>query len=202
MATTLTSHWYRSWGPSPQRRLHWYVLPPEELRSTAARTQEAVARPELTSIPGPWLHCTVLSVRNADEVSNEDRATLLSSGQDAVRTMVPFTTNVGRPAVWGEAVVFDLSPTPALDDVHRAMVSASSAVLAGPAPTKYTPHITFSYAHAEAEAEDTARILSDPALVLPSFHVDRVYLLDVLREPGPEKGWYSWDVIGEAELLG
>lgn len=202
MTAELTSHWARSnWGPG-ERRLHWYVLPPEELWPHAARVQATVARPELTAIPGPWLHCTVIALRDSSLAPATDRAALLEAGRVALADVAPFTTMPGRPVAWGEAIVFDLSPSAGLDTLHRRLTDVSSSQLRGPRPTRFTPHITFSYSHGSGEADSTVAALADPSLALPPFEVREAWLLDVLQEPGPDQGWYSWDVIGSAALAG
>jgi 2'-5' RNA ligase len=200
MSTTLTSHWNRSWGPGPQRRLHWYVVPPASLHDHVGRVQAAVERPELRPIPGPWLHCTVQSVRNTADVSKTEIDALLDTARSALSSFAPFMTSPGAPAMWGEAVVFDLSPSPELVELHQVVVGVSCTVLDVEAPARFVPHVTFSYAHADGDAATTVEALRDPAFVLPPFAVQRLLLLDVLREPGPERGWYSWDVVGEIAL--
>ena len=202
MTAELTSHWARSsWKPG-ERRMHWYVLPPEESWGRARSTQDAVARPELTAIPGPWLHCTIIALRDSSTVSSEDRSALLEVGRAALSDVAPFDTMSGQPSSWGEAVVFDLSPSAGLDLLHRRLTDASELYLPGPKPTRFIPHITFSYVHAQAEGATTVAAIADPALVLPSFRVQEAWLLDVLQEPGPDRGWYSWDVVGSAPLAG
>ena len=202
MTVDLTSHWSRSsWKPG-ERRLHWYVLPPEESWGRAGSVQEAVARPELTAIPGPWLHCTIIALRDSSMVSPDQAAAVLESGRQALADVPPFDTMSGRPSMWGEAVVFDLSPSAGLDLLHRRLTDVSEPLLPGPRPTRFVPHITFSYVHAAAEGATTASAITDPALVLPPFRVREAWLLDVLQEPGPERGWYSWEVLGSAPLGG
>lgn len=200
MNPDLTSHWARStWAPG-ERRLHWYVLPPNGLHHMVQRVQQSVARPEVTAIPGPWLHCTVIALRDSATVSSAVRGAALLAGQAAMKKVAPFHTSPGIPAVWGEAIVFDLSPSPGLGDLHHRLTHVCAGLLRKARPDHFTPHVTFSYAHASGESASTAQALAGPSSTLAPFHVSRVMLLDVLREPGPEFGWYSWNVVGEARL--
>ncbi len=185
VADALTSHWARStWAPG-ERRLHWYVLPPEDLRQAVDRTQHAVSRPELTGVPGRWLHCTIIAMRDSEMLSTSDRQTILRAGMEAVADIAAFDAPVGVPAVWGEAVVFDLSPCAGLELLHRRLTHIVEQYLRGPKPTRFIPHITFAYCHDAGDSESTTTTLRDPDLQIPSFRVERVWLLDVLQEPGP-----------------
>jgi 2'-5' RNA ligase len=200
LAEALTSHWARStWAPG-ERRLHWYVLPPDSVHPAVDRTQHAVTRPELTAVPGRWLHCTIIAMRDSSTLSTSDREAILQAGTEAVADIAVFDTSAGVPAVWGEAVVFDLSPCAGLELLHRRLTDTVEPYLHGPKPTRFVPHITFAYCHDAGESESTTTTLLDPQLHIPPFRVDRVRLLDVLQEPGPASGWYSWDVVGSIEL--
>jgi 2'-5' RNA ligase len=197
------NHWNHSdhtrYDPS-ESRLHWYVLPPEHVVSFAVDIQRLVEDPLLRPIPGPWLHCTVIQLLPIHEVSHEQQQELLIAGQESIRDLSPFHVD-GFAVAGGQGATWLLEPQDEIEELHRRIVEASQPYLSAPKPMRYTPHITTAYSHGEGDSSPVvANLRSAPRL--PFFMVDRVFLLDVTREPGPAKGWYSWKVIGEAVLNG
>jgi 2'-5' RNA ligase len=191
------NHWthndHVSYEPT-ESRLHWYVLPSAEAVSVSEHVQSLAQDPCLKPIPSPWLHCTIVQLLAARQVSGTQRHELLDAAREVVRDLSPFTLD-GYAVAGGQGATWMLEPHDEITELHRRIVSASQPYLSAE-PARYTPHITMAYSHAEGDSGPVVdRLRTAPRL--PFFVVDRVWLLDVTREPGPEKGWYSWEVIGE-----
>ncbi len=181
-------------------RLHWYVLPPTSIWPVVEQVQTLVDGPTLRPVPSAWLHCTVIQLVPGRDVDLGEREALLRAGQSAVRDLSPFYLD-GYGVAGGQGATWILEPFDEITEVHRRIVDASLPYLSAPKPERYTPHITMSYSHGEGDSGPAVEALRT-APRLPQFRVDRVWLLDVQREPGPEKGWYSWEIVGEAHLNG
>jgi 2'-5' RNA ligase len=181
-------------------RLHWYVLPPDHVWEVVDQVQTMVSGPTLGPIPMQWLHCTVIQLVPGNEVHAEDRAVLLDAGRESVRDLAPFSVD-GFAVAGGQGATWMLEPVSEITELHHRIVEVSKPYLSAPRPQHYKPHITMSYSHGEGDASLAVEALRE-APRLPFFTVDRVWLLNVTRQPGPEMGWYSWEVLGEAPLLG
>jgi 2'-5' RNA ligase len=196
------NHWthgdHASYNPS-ESRLHWYVLPSAEAVSVAGQVQLLVEDSCLKPIPGPWLHCTLVQLLAARQVSRNQREALLDTARKAVGGLSPFEVD-GYAVAGGQGATWMLEPYDKIAELQRRIIGASHSYLSAE-PLLYTPHITMAYSHAEGDSSPVVeRLRSAPRL--PLFTVDRVWLLDVTREPGPEKGWYSWTVVGDVVLGG
>ena len=155
---------------------------------------------QLKNLSASKVRTLTIPLSNSNGIGADELASLLQRGRQAVAEVDAFETPNGRAQFWGNAIVYDLSPCPELSTIHHALTDVSAEFLPGPRPDHFTPHITFSYAHAAGDSTATINAIADPSLDLPTFRIESVWLLDVAREPGPERGWYSWNVIGEAPL--
>ncbi|MFE9424227.1 2'-5' RNA ligase family protein [Kitasatospora sp. NPDC006697] len=157
-----------------------------ELAALINGCREATREDPLTHVSDSWLHITMyqLSEKAASLVSEEERDALVLSLGRRLRTIDPFTIEVGTALSYASGVIFDLSPDEPLNDL-RAAVTAAVEDVRGTEATEYSTgvlHLTESYANAPADSDQIQRRLRRVRPSHAPLRIESVELVDVFAD--------------------
>jgi len=145
----------------------------------------------LNPVPERWLHCTVDDVAFLDELSEGRLAALAEAGAGQLRGWSAPTLDLGPVVPMDDALVLEVHPLAALDDLRDRVRRATLGVLgpqALPALEPFEPHVTVAYANRRCDAGPLLRRLApirDDRLVTGPA---RLGLAAVTRRPAH----YEW----------
>jgi 2'-5' RNA ligase len=202
----LVDRWeHRAEVPPGGGAVYWHVLlgnhpQVQELASEAQERLSGFAGLHMT--PLQRLHITTLIAGTTDEIASADMKQMLTDAEFRLAQTLPITISLGRVLYHPEAIVLQVQPDHALDPIHEAAQSATSAVIGengvtATATPSWMPHITLCYSTARQPAEP---VISALGKRLPSCEIT-VDALSLVIQRGPERLW-DWHHVGTVRLRG
>ncbi|WP_422933996.1 2'-5' RNA ligase family protein [Sinomonas sp. P47F7] len=187
-----------------RNRLHVYVLPDDELRSTLVARQSVLEGVEYCSVqPEPYLHATVQQFATAaEEVSPEEVEAFTERLALLAEDTEPFSIELGAPVAdqFGLGVRGALSPewTRLVDRVREA--AAATVNKGRPMPAApFGPHVTLGYGIADGSSDQLQResdlLATEP---IPALKVASLHFLGVHQDT--DAGTFTWDATVPFEL--
>jgi len=192
-----THHW-----PQGERRAHWHLLfdGATDVHRLAAAHQPLLAQyPQLTPVPGPWLHATLFSIGPLDP---EQAQAVGAAGAKATAHLEPFELEIGSPQSIHNGIICPLHPEEQLHRLYRALYDATAQVLGADAMPKVNDrtwgHLSLAYSNAAWDADALTRTLVTD-LREPRAHmtVTHAVLVDQQQE---WRRLYSWNTLATAPL--
>lgn len=197
--TLVRDHWWWRPGWRAGRRFYTFHVTFGEqpgVQQLAGQARERLkAFPALDLVPGCWLHLTVQGVGFADEVSDDSLTAVAEAAAAALAGVPAAEVTVGTPRAVSEGVGSWVGPDGALDPVRDALRAAISRVRRSvPEGPEWSPHVSYAYASAEADAGPYDAALSG----LAEVHAT-VAAVDLIRL-GRDQRVYEWDTIASLPL--
>lgn len=119
--------------------------------------------PAVNTVPEPWLHCTVDDVAFLDELSGDRVAAVADAGARELRGWTSPRLTLGPVVAMDDALVLQMQPAAALDDLRDRVRRASLDVLGAqalPALERFEPHVTIAYANRRSDPVPLLRRLA------------------------------------------
>jgi hypothetical protein len=155
--------------------------------------------PALDLVPGQWLHLTTQGIGFADEVSDEDLAAITAAARGRLLVVRPAEVTLSPPATGSEGVLSLVGPDGALDPARTALRTAIGDVRGTdsvPEGAKWSPHVSFAYANADADGAPFSAALAGLAPV--TFTAATAELIRL----GRDRRVYEWETVASLPLGG
>lgn len=189
---------WKDGGPFP------HVLVPlgeyEEFRAYARAHQELLsAYGGLGVIPEEWLHSTVQGVHHAVDADRMNQ--LRGNLGDELAGMRPFRVQLGP--VWPGITAVTVAVYPedgmaTLNSRARAAAEKVQGISLRPPERRFWAHASLAYARQDFPDRQLNRALRALRPPRVDVTVDRVHLVNQYQRP--DRGYYTWDVVGEFPL--
>lgn len=196
-----------------QQRLHVYALPGRALREVVAAYQAVLGDDPIRTYglgtqPPEFLHLTVQMLRRCrNEVTDAEMVTLVDHLTKALRTVAPFSLQVGPPQAGVHAVEMWVVPnadglnpqwTELVEQTRAAVNSVFGPDALPPLGANATPHPSLGYGVGHGDSAAITSALKRARHPLVEVPIDQVQLLAVTQHP--EQGCYTWDGIATISL--
>ncbi|AJE87493.1 hypothetical protein SLNWT_7117 [Streptomyces albus] len=176
--------WKTHQWPTGERRAHWHILVEgqSKVAEFAAAHAELIARfPQLTPVPVPWLHMTLLSIGSIDVPQMKEVAHAVSLGLRAA-SLDPFEIEVGPAQATREGITVAVYPEEELSSLFWTVRQATEEVLGKevlpPAPARFWPHLSLAYSNADWDHDELSRALTRLRPAQAPMTVSQVHLVD------------------------
>ncbi|MBD0688407.1 2'-5' RNA ligase family protein [Streptomyces sp. CBMA123] len=185
---------WKNGGPYP----HFLVLfdqHPEYREYVRAHAELLSQYPHLGVIPEPWLHSTVQGIHH--HVTPEQMERLEDAARQELRTMQPFTVQLGPTWPGVTAITVAVYPEDGMAELNKRVRAAASSVagISLRAPeSRFWAHTSLCYARADSDPTTDRKLNRELRGLRPErveITIDRVHL--VSQRQDPQQGIYTWD---------
>ncbi|MDE1851399.1 MAG: hypothetical protein KGH69_01770 [Candidatus Micrarchaeota archaeon] len=176
------------------------VFPDDKVRDMIASYQRHLDRKVIFApIPRKWLHMTILSLGNVEEITNEEASRIADRLQGPCRRMRMPRLTVGPWWSWSGSPEIQVRPEPPIRELFGEVIKASKAVLGSRMPIHsmaFIPHISMAYSRDYYKTQLVDRELERLRIKDVGFRARKLSLVRQAQTPP----YYQWREYEEIEL--
>jgi len=199
----MRDHWWWRPGWRIGRSMYtWHVTFDDQpqLHELVSAYQSALSPLSgLDLIPARWLHLTMQGIGFTDEISDREIADIADTARKRLSNQHPVSLTVGPASVDPEAVMFEVTPTNALNPVRDSIRAAISDVR-GPAEVpeseEWTPHISLAYSNSDGLAAPYVAAVDSVSNPPVTLTISKVHLIELNRDAQ----LYQWKTKAEVSF--
>ncbi|WP_433203563.1 2'-5' RNA ligase family protein [Nocardia sp. CA-107356] len=198
----LHDHWtLKGWAPG-RSGYYWYLtFSDPALADLASECQGQLGTDSLDPVSLDRLHLTLLSIGDADQVSDSTLTRLIDLVHRRLAGVKAFDLSVGPLAGSRSAIRFSVAPWDPLLDLHRSLRECTAAVRPNSQLTEtseFRPHLGIAYINKQQAANGLVGAVEQLRDLAPvPVRVDNVHLVE-LRRAGRQYVWRDHAVISLA----